>query len=197
MSRIDGMPTEFEWKIFPGITTLGFLEKIQSPMRDLQCEPEHFKDRIIFMSMCNDTAWQEKGNTQKGVNTIHRQLRIMLANSLAVIGLSWGLDQKRSGTESPLTDLTDHRIQSVENMMANFSGSGHPIFRASSAFERGELRSKGGGQKSIHFNGSGENIELLLRTVISANLLSVCGAVADLCIRIIRRCQGSGETWCT
>ena len=50
MNRIDGMPTEFEWKIFPGITTLGLLEKIQSPTRDLQCEPEHFNDRIIFMS---------------------------------------------------------------------------------------------------------------------------------------------------
>ena len=24
MNRIDGMPTEFEWKIFPGITALGF-----------------------------------------------------------------------------------------------------------------------------------------------------------------------------
>ena len=23
MNRIDGVPTEFEWKIFPGITTLG------------------------------------------------------------------------------------------------------------------------------------------------------------------------------
>ena len=57
MNRIDGMPTEFEWKIFPGITTLGVLEKIQSLMRDLQCEPEHLKDRIIFMSMYNDIAW--------------------------------------------------------------------------------------------------------------------------------------------
>ena len=65
--------------------------------------------------------------------------------------------------------------------MANFSESGHPIFRASSAFERGELRSKGHGKKSIHFNGNDENIELLLRTVISANQLSVelSGAEAD------------------
>ena len=63
--------------------------------------------------------------------------------------------------------------------MANFSGSSHPIFRASSAFERGELRSKEEGKKSMHFNGSHENIELLLRTVISANQLSVYGAVAD------------------
>ena len=65
MNRIDGMPTELEWKMFPGITTLGLLEKIQSLMRDLQCEPEHFKDRIIFMSMYNYIAWREKGNTER------------------------------------------------------------------------------------------------------------------------------------
>ena len=71
--------------------------------------------------------------------------------------------------------------QIEEKMMANFSGSGHPIFRASSAFERGEIRSKGRGKKSRHFNGSNENIELLLHTVISANQLIVHGAIADLC----------------
>ena len=71
-------------------------------------------------------------------------------------------------------------VNTTENIMANFSGSGHPIFRASSAFERGEIRSKGGGKKSIHFNGRYENIELLVRTVISANQLSIYGAVADL-----------------
>ena len=65
--------------------------------------------------------------------------------------------------------------------MVNFSESGHTIFRASSAFGRGELRSKVGGKKAIHFNGSDENIELLLRTVISANQLSVYGAVANPC----------------
>ena len=56
MNRIDGMPREFEWTIFPGIELLDLLVKIQSLMRDLQCEPEHFKDRIIFMSMYNDIA---------------------------------------------------------------------------------------------------------------------------------------------
>ena len=65
LNRIDGMPTEFEWKIFPGITTLGLLEKIQSLMRDLQCEPEHFKDRIILMSMDNDIEWRAKGNPER------------------------------------------------------------------------------------------------------------------------------------
>ena len=48
-----------------------------------------------------------KKERQKDVNKIHRQLRLMLANSLTVIGLSWGLDQKRNGTEPLLTNLTD------------------------------------------------------------------------------------------
>ena len=65
MNRIDGMPTELEWKMFPKITTLGLFEKIQSLMRDLQCEPEHFTDRIIFMSMYYDTEWGAKGNTER------------------------------------------------------------------------------------------------------------------------------------
>ena len=75
-------------------------------MTDLQCEPENFNDRIIFMSMYNDIARGEK-ETQKDVNTIHRQLRITLANSLAVVGLSWSLDQKRNGAEPTLTNPTD------------------------------------------------------------------------------------------
>ena len=66
-------------------------------------------------------------------------------------------------------------------MMLNFAESGHPTFRASCAVERGKLRSKGHGKKSFHFNGSEENIELLLCTIISANQLSVFGAIADLC----------------
>ena len=62
MNRIDGMLTEFERKIFPGITALGLLEKIQNLMTDLQCELEHFKGRIIFMSLFNDIVWDAKGN---------------------------------------------------------------------------------------------------------------------------------------
>ena len=35
-------------------------------------------------------------------------------------------------------------------------------------------------RKAIHFNGSDENIELLLRTVISANLRSVYGDTTEI-----------------
>ena len=64
--------------------------------------------------------------------------------------------------------------------MLNFAESGHPVFRASSALESGELKSKGKGVKSIHFNGSDETIDLILRIVISVSQLSVHGGVADL-----------------
>ena len=55
---------EFEWKNVPGFTTLGILEEIQNLMTELQCEPEHFKGRITFLSMYNDIVWRERGNTE-------------------------------------------------------------------------------------------------------------------------------------
>ena len=83
--------------------------------------------------------------------------------------------------------------KTAERMMLNFAESGHPAIRATSALERGELRSKEKGEKSIHFNGSEGNIELILRTIISANQLSVYGAVADLCKELSKDSRASGK----
>ena len=58
-------------------------------------------------------------------------------------------------------------------MMIDFSESGHPVFRGFSAFERGDLKSKGKGKLSTHFNGSDETVEVILRTVIFVNQPSV------------------------
>ena len=66
-------------------------------------------------------------------------------------------------------------------MMINFAESGHRIFQATSLLGRGELKSKGGGKKTIHYNESEETVELILRTVICVNQLSFSGAVAHLC----------------
>ena len=56
------------------------------------------------MSVYNDIAWE---NIQKDVNFIRRQMRDMRVDSLAVIGLSLRLDQKRNGAERTPTNPMD------------------------------------------------------------------------------------------
>ena len=68
--RLYGQLMEFEWKIFPGFTAVAILSEIQPMMMGkLQCEPENFTGRIIFMSMFNDIVWNAKGNDELCVNT--------------------------------------------------------------------------------------------------------------------------------
>ena len=70
---------EFDWKIFSGLTTVGILNQIQQMMEELQCEPENFTGRIIFISMFNDIVWNAKGNDELCEND---------SKTIAVIGLS-------------------------------------------------------------------------------------------------------------
>ena len=51
---ISEEPTEFEWNIFPGFTTLQFCGKANDLLSDLREEPETFTGRLLFMSMFND-----------------------------------------------------------------------------------------------------------------------------------------------
>ena len=69
----------------------------------------------------------------------------------------------------------------VEKMMLEFSESGHPIFHATSPLSRGRLKSKGHGNLSIHYAAVQETIEIILRTIVSANQLSLYGAIAEIC----------------
>ena len=60
------------------------------------------------------------------VKIVQRQLKSMLKDFLAVIGLSEGLDLKRSDTELTIANQMD-RI--AEKMLLNFAESNHPVFR--------------------------------------------------------------------
>ena len=55
---------EFECEIFQGFTTVAIFNQIQQMMGELQCKPENFTGRIIFMSMFNDIVWDAKGNDE-------------------------------------------------------------------------------------------------------------------------------------
>ena len=62
---IDGEPMEFEWKIFPGFTTLQLVREVQEFMSKMSIQPEDFTGRIIFMSMFHDISWGSQDNEQE------------------------------------------------------------------------------------------------------------------------------------
>ena len=138
LDRIDG---EFEWKNIPGFTTLRSLDEIQK-MTKSNCETEQFKGRIIFMSMYNDIDRTKRGNKENCIANVLRvteYARRFTQGPLSFLGS--GSEKKWYGTHAPKRD--GEWDKTVEGMILNFAESGHPVFRASSALERGELKSKG------------------------------------------------------
>ena len=72
-----------------------------------------------------------------------------------------GLDQKINGTDQTRTSRMQNGMMSLNTCCSNFSESGHPVFRGTSALERGALKNKGGGQLSIHFCGDPQTVEVV------------------------------------
>ena len=69
----------------------------------------------------------------------------------------------------------------TEKMLLEFAESGCPIFRATTPLPRGQLKIKGHGKLSIHFAAVQETTATIFRTIVSANQLSLYGAVAEMC----------------
>ena len=57
---INGEPTEFEWNIFRGFTTLQLCGKVTDLLSTLGEAPETFTGSILFMSMFNDISCDRK-----------------------------------------------------------------------------------------------------------------------------------------
>ena len=103
-------------------------------MGELQCEPENFTGRIIFMSMFNNIAWDAKGNHETCVNNSETLEQYNPRGHWSFLGA--GSEKKWYGTYDCKPDGSWGRTG--EKMLLNFAGSGHPIFRGPSAFERGK-----------------------------------------------------------
>ena len=75
-------------------------------------------------------------------------------------------------------------------MIEQFQKSCHPVIQVISAHYRGTLK-RISRRNTIHFTADSGNIELMQRTVHSANQLSICGAVSswsiDLAEKMLRQ----------
>ena len=176
---INGESTEFEWNVFPGFNTLQLCGKINDLLSDLGQTPETRTGRILFMSMFNDISCDRKDNKDECLRN---------AESVKVFARRFGIGQwsfigpgsekKWYSSENSPQGAWDNI---AEQMLLEFAESGHPIFRATTPLSRCKLKSKGHGKLSIHSAADQETIETIFRIIVSANQLSLYGAVANMC----------------
>ena len=188
---INGEPTEFEWNIFPGFTTLKLCGKINDLLSDLGETPETFTRRILFMSIFNDISCDRKGNKDEclaNARVVKVVARRFGVGQWSFIGP--GPEKKWFSAEDSPQGAWDHI---ADEMLWESAESGHPIFRATTPLSRATLKSKGQGKLSIHFTADYSTIETVFRIIISVNQLSVYGAVAALCEEFENHQDGSGE----
>ena len=184
---------EFEWNIFPGFTTLKLIGEVQKFMNKMS-DPARFQGRIIFKSMFNDIIWRSTDNERE-----------CIANATLVSLFTKRFPAGRwsflgPGSEKKWYTSYNGRPRGecdrVAELMTKFGESRHPVFRATSPLSRGALKSKGGGQLSIHFCGEGDTIETVFRTIISVYQLSIYGAVSDVCEEYSACQTRTGDPYC-
>ena len=144
------------------------------------------------MSMFNDISCDRKDNKEECL--ANARVVKVLAKKFGIGQWSFigpGSEKKwYSAEENSPQGAWDHI---VEEMLLEFAESGHPIFRATTPLSRSKLKSKGHGKLSIHFTADYSTIETIFRIIISANQLSLYGAVANICEEFEAHQDRSGE----
>ena len=138
---ISGEPTEFEWNIFPGFTTLQLYGKVTDLLSRLGETPETFRGIILFMSMFNDISCEKKDNEEE-----------CLANAkvVSIYAKKFGIGQWSfigPGSEKKWYSMEENSPQGIwdhiaEKMLLEFAESGCPIFRATTPLSRGKSKAK-------------------------------------------------------
>ena len=181
LDRIDGEPMEFEWNIFPGFTTLQFIREVQEFLSKMSIHPENFTGRIYLPVDVQTTSHRDlktrKMNANQVLSSFLSMRKYFAAGQWSFLGP--GSEKKWKSTHE--CDPQGEWDRIAEQMMLTFAESKHPVFRSTSPLSREVLKSKGGGQLSIHFCADQETIETVFRTIISVNQPSIYGAVSDMC----------------
>ena len=172
LNGIDGEPVEFEWSVFPGYTILGLLRENRRKLTKDRITLEEFKDRIIFMSMCNGIDWTTGGNLEMCISNCSQ----VKANAKCFpkdIGQSPHRDRRKMVWNAHL------QARRFVEPLCRYDNASTPrtwtvSFEQQVRVDRGTLKSKKGGTLR-------STAELWFRTILSVNQLSVYGAISDWC----------------
>ena len=155
--------------------------KVNVLLSDLGETPETFTRRILFMSMFNDISCDRKVNKGRIVWQMPESSKYLQRN--LVLG-QWsfigpGSEKKwYSGEENSPQGAWDH-IR--DEMLLEFAESGHPIFRATTPLPRVFSRAKDMENCQYISLQIIQQLKTIFRIIISANQLSLYGAVAKIC----------------
>ena len=176
---------ELEWKNFRGFTALEILTEIRKKINEMQCEPEQFIGRIIFMPMYNGIVWWEKWKHRIMHCEFQNSGRICKKNRARTVVVSRAWIRKNS-TDQTRTSLTENGMVSLNTCC---STSAKWTFRIpwNQCFGTRSFEKQREWQLSIHFCGEPQTVEVVLRTIISVNQLSVYGTEADMCDELASR----------
>ena len=132
------------------------------------------------MSMFNDISCDKKDNEEECVAN---------AKVVSILAKKFGIGQWSfigPSSEKKWYSMEENSPQGIwdliaEKMLLDFAESTCPTFRATTPLSRSKLKSKRHGKLSIHFAADQETIETIFRIIVSANQLSLHGAVANMC----------------
>ena len=132
------------------------------------------------MSMFNDISCDKKDNEEE-----------CLANAkvVSICAKKFGKGQWSfigPGSEKKWYSMEENSPQEIwdhiaEKMLVEFAESGCPIFHATTPLSMCKLKSKGHGKLSFHYCADQAKIETIFRIIVSANQLSLYGAIANMC----------------
>ena len=167
---------------FPGFNTLQLSEEVKGLLLRLGETPENFTGRIkIHVDRCSTTFSVDQETIKKNA--------CRMPISFLFFARRFGTGQWSfigPGSEKKWYSISEDSPQGewdnmAERMLLEFAESGHSIFPATSPLSRGRLKSKGHGKLWIHYSADLETIETIFRIIVSANQLSLYGAVAEMC----------------
>ena len=166
---INGEPTEFEWNIFPGFTTLQLCGKVTDLLRNLGETPETFTGRILIMSMVNDISCDRKGN-KKNVWQMPKSSPYLQGDSVLDSGPLLVQVLKRSGI--PWKRIVHKEFGIRLRTKCCWNSQKADILFSAQRLHCPRLKSRGHGKLSIHYCADQKTIEAICRIIVFANQLS-------------------------
>ena len=175
---ISGEPTEFEWNILPGFDTLQLYGKVKDLLSRLGETLETFTGRILFMSMFNDISCGTKDNEEECL--AHAKVVSLYAKRFGTGQWSFigpGSEKKWYSMKKRTVHKefgTISRCWNSQKADVRFS-----VLRPHCPEVNSEAKDMGNCRFTLL--PLMQQLKLFFRIVVSANQLSLHGAVAEMC----------------